>query len=121
VERFLKLNEGKLARTQRKIIDIKSEPQKKPEVILDDIFFHKTQVDFGTRLHYYGRMNPMSTWEVVGIESYFLGNEVGDVKLKKVNQIRYLSDMIKIKNIETGETRKLPFIYMSYSAIWRLA
>ncbi len=110
-----------MARAQRKVIAIKPEPKSKPEVILDDIFFRKTQVDFGTRLHYYGRMNPMSTWEVVGIESHFLGTEVGDFKLKKVNQIRYLSDMIKIKNVETGETRKLPFIYMSYSAIWRLA
>lgn len=110
-----------MARSQRKVIEFKPEHGKKPEVILDDVFFHKSQLDFGVRLKYHGRMNPESTWEVVGIESHFLGNDVGDIKLKKVNQIRYLSDMIKVKNVETGETKKLPFIYMSYSAIWRLA
>ena len=55
------------------------------------------------------------------IESNFLGSRLGDIKLKKVNQIRYLSDVITLKSEETGEVRKMTFIYLSYSAIWRLA
>ena len=110
-----------MGRIARKVIDIQPDKAPKPPVVLDDTFFHKSQVDFGTRLLCIGRMRPNSIWEVVGVESHFLGQNVGDIKLKKVNQIRHLSDIIKIKNIETGETRKLPFIYMSYSAIWRLA
>lgn len=110
-----------MARANRKVIEIKEERRPKPPVVLDDTFFHKTQVDFGTRLVCFGRLNPMSIWEVVGIESHFLGENVGDIKLKKVNQIRYLSDLITVKNVQTGQKRKLPFSYMSYSAIWRIA
>lgn len=110
-----------MARPKRKIIDIKPARNPKPPVVLDDTFFHKTQLDFGTRLICYGRLDPLSTWEVIGIESHFLGKVVGEMKVKKVNQIRYLSDVITVKNVETGQTKKLPFSYMSYSAIWRLA
>jgi len=110
-----------MSRTQRKIIDIKESPKPKPPVILDDIFFHKTQLHFGSKLICLGRLNPRSMWEVIGIESHFLGENVGDVKLKRVNEIRYLSDIVKIRNIETKEVRRFSFASMSYSAIWRLA
>jgi hypothetical protein len=92
----------------------------KPEVVLDDIFFHKSQLHYGTRLIYYGRWEPLSIWEVIDIRSHFLGKEVGDVKVKKVNEIRYLSDSLTVRNIKTSETRQVSFSYLSYSAIWRL-
>jgi hypothetical protein len=104
-----------------KKVQKKAESRVKPEIVLDDIFFHKSQLNYGTKLVYYGRWEPMSTWEIVDIKSHFLGKEVGDVKIKKVNQVRYLSDSLTLKNTVTYETRILTFSYMSYSAIWRLA
>ena len=110
-----------MARPQKKVIDIQPERKPKPPVMLDDIFFHKTQLDFGTRLKCYGRLKLPSVWEVVGIESHFLGKYVGETQLKKVNQIRHLSDLISLRNLETGEVMKFSFAYISYSAIWRIA
>jgi len=110
-----------MSQARRKVIDIKPESQPKPPPILDDTFFHKSQVEFGTRLLCLGRLTPNTIWQVTGIESHFLGTRVGDIKLKKVNQIRFLSDMITLKSEETGEVKKMSFIYLSYSAIWRLA
>jgi len=104
-----------------KKVQVKSVKRDKPDVILDDIFFHKSQVKYGKTLLYYGRWQPMSRWDVIKIESHFLGKEVGDVTTKKVNEVRYLSDIITVQNIETGQKRQLSFAYLSYSAIWRLA
>jgi len=110
-----------MSASRRKVIDIKPESQPKPPPILDDTFFHKSQIEFGTRILCLGRLTPNTIWEVVGIESHFLGTKAGDIKLKKVNQIRYLSDVITLQNLETGEKKRMSFIYLSYSAIWRLA
>lgn len=110
-----------MSQARRKVIDIKPESQSKPPPILDDTFFHKSQVQFGTKLLCLGRLTPNSIWIVTNIESHFLGTRVGDIKLKKVNEIRFLNDLITIKSQETGEVRKMAFIYLSYSAIWRLA
>lgn len=110
-----------MARANRKVIDVKTEGRQKPPVMLEDIFFHKSQLEFGTKLHSYGRLNLPQTWVVVGIQSHFLGKYIGEIQLKKVNQIRHFNDIISLKNEETGEVKKLPFAYISYSAIWRLA
>lgn len=110
-----------MSQVRRKVIDIKPEPQSKPAPIMDDVFFHKSQIEYGTRILCLGRLTPNAIWRVTMIESNFLGSRLGDIKLKKVNQIRYLSDVITLKSEETGEVRKMTFIYLSYSAIWRLA
>ena len=110
-----------MARANRKVIEIKEERRPKPPVVLDDTFFHKSQIEFGTKLLCLGRLTPNTIWTVIQIESHFLGVKVGEIKLKKVNQIRYLNDVITIQSEETGEKKRMPFIYLSYSAIWRLA
>jgi hypothetical protein len=108
-----------MARKPKKV-EKKKERRVKPEVVLDDVFFHKSQLTYGTALVYYGRWEPMSKWVVVDIKSHFLGKEVGELKVKKVNQIRFLSDILTLRNVETNETRTMNFSYISYSAIWRL-
>lgn len=105
----------------KKVIDIKPKSQPKPPPIMDDVFFHKSQIEFGTKILCLGRLTPNTIWTVIQIESHFLGGKVGKIKLKKVNQIRYLNDVITIQSEETGEKKRMAFIYLSYSAIWRLA
>jgi len=102
---------------------IQSEPveQLKKPIVLDDIFFHKTQLHVGTRLSYYGRNDSMSSWDIIEIKSHFLGNTVGQYRIRKVEEVRHLSDIVEVRNIHTGQRRKMSFSYMSYSAIWRLA
>jgi hypothetical protein len=109
-----------MARSVKKIKK-QTERRIKPEVVLDDIFFHKSQLQYGTKLIYFGRWDPKSIWEVIDIKSHFLGKEVGDVKIKKVNQVRFLSDSLTVRNVKTQETRTITFSYISYSAIWRIA
>ena len=109
-----------MAKMAKKLLK-KSDHRVKPDIVLDNIFFHKSQLVPGVKLIYYGRWEPMSIWEIVEIKSHYLGKEVGDIKYKKVQKVIFLSDSLALKNVATGEIRTLTFSYMSYSAIWRLA
>jgi hypothetical protein len=109
------------ARAHLKVVSSNPTPRPRPPIIEDDIFFHKSQLHYGTRLIYYGRLDPMSIWEIVDIKSYFLGKVVGQYSLKKVPEIRHLNDILYFRKINTNETKKMSFGYLSYSAIWRLA
>lgn len=93
----------------------------KPAVILDDTFFHMSQLKVGDTLICYGRWQPLSRWVIVNFDSHYLGKTVGVIKVKKVNELRRLGDIVTVRNIDTQEIKKLSFSYMSYSAIWRLA
>ena len=108
-----------MARNVKKIV-VQVEKRVKPDVVLDDIFFHKSQVAYGTDLVYYGRLEPLSEWQVVKIESHFLGKIVGEVSVKKTNEVRLLSDIITVQSSETGQKRQMSFAYLSYSALWRI-
>lgn len=108
-----------MARNVKKVV-VQDEKRVKPDVVLDDIFFHKSQISYGTDLVYYGRWEPLSEWQVIKIESHFLGKMVGEVNVKKTNEVRLLSDIITVQNNETGQKRHLSFSYLSYSALWRI-
>ncbi len=87
----------------------------------DPVFFHKSMVEIGTKFVHYGRKNPLSTWEVTKITSWFTTNKPGIFKPKSIKEIRHLDDDIILQNVDTGEEKKATFGYLSYSAIWRLA
>lgn len=108
--------------TKRSPVKTEAPPTKriKPAVVLDDIFFHKSQLKEGDQLVYYGRWQPLSMWEVVEFRSYYPGKIVGEIKVKRVPLIRHLSDVVTLRNTDTAEVRKVSFSYLSYSAIWRL-
>jgi hypothetical protein len=92
----------------------------KPALVLDPIFFHKSQIKPGVELVCYGRWEPLSEWELIEMSSTFLGNKVGVTKVRKTNEIRRLGDVLTLLNRATGQVKKLSFAYLSYSAIWRL-
>lgn len=95
--------------------------KKKPEPILDDIFFHKSQLKLGKTLICYGRLDPLSEWDITHIETHELAPRLKDgFRWVSSKEVRYLSDKIYLKNKETGITRICTFSNMSYSAIWRL-
>lgn len=94
----------------------------KPEPVMDDIFFHVSQLKPGVRLIGWGRLDPLSQWEAIDIRTHQLGKKVGEVRQNvKTAQARFLSDKVTIRNLKTNETKTLKFSGMSYSAIWRLA
>lgn len=111
-----------MAKPNLKLVEpVAAPPPPEKRIILDDIFFHKTQLKIGTRLAYYGRSDAMSEWQIVGITSHFLSKKVGQYRMKPVDEIRHLSDIIELQKVGSNSTRKMNFSYMSYSAIWRLA
>lgn len=107
-------------RKSAQVIPFKKANKKKPDVILDDVFFHKTQLTPGVKLICYGRLDPLSEWEVVEMKSRFTGKTVGEIKTRKVMELRFLSDKIYLRNTKTNDVKIQTFSGMSYSAIWRL-
>ena len=83
-------------------------------VYTDPIFFHKTQVRLGSRFRCFGRRNPNATWVAYGFWTH--------VKRGKayVTAPQTLSDLVRLRCEETGETLEITFGSLSYSAIWRL-
>ena len=49
-----------------------------------------------------------------------MGKIEGEIKVRKVNELRRLHDVVTVRNVATQEIKKMTFAYMSYSAIWRL-
>lgn len=96
--------------------------QQKPPVVLDDVFFHVSQVKVGTVLTYMGRLDPRSQWKVAGIDTYSTSR--GRIEAKRASQAQHLSDLLTLRRIggpgRKAEERRLTFSYCSYSAIWRL-
>lgn len=92
----------------------------KPPVILDDIIFHMSQLRVGDTLVCYGRWQPLSRWQILKFDSHYVGKIEGEIKVRKVNELRRLHDVVTVRNVATQEIKKMTFAYMSYSAIWRL-
>lgn len=82
----------------------------------DDVFFHKHQLRVGTALRYHGRSNPGALWFVVKIYTTDKGRHVPRAETFP----QTLGDIVRLKNHETGEVRFFPFVYLSYSSIWRI-
>jgi hypothetical protein len=79
----------------------------------DDIFFRKHQLRIGTALRYYGRTKPGSLWFVTGV---YTGQHIH----RKETFPQKLTDLVRLKNHQTGEVRFMRFVYLEYSAIWRI-
>lgn len=90
----------------------------KPAPMLDDIFFHKTQIKIGTRLRYMGRLAPNTTWVVTSIRTR--DSKTG--RLRPSDSVQKLSDDVYLRREDNRrDLRQGTFQYLSYSAIWRLA
>ncbi len=87
-------------------------------VYTDPVFFHKTQVHVGSRFLHLGRRAPRTNWIVQRVWT-FSSEKYGRVR-QYVANVRKLDDILEMRCEETGEIRTVRFIYMSYSAIWRL-
>ena len=91
----------------------------KPEPIPDSVFFHKGQVSVGTAFRYMGRLQPNTIWTVTEIVSHDQ-TAPGTYRRVRTNLVRKLKDTLKLVNRDTGERHEATFVYLSYSAIWRL-
>ena len=83
---------------------------------LDNIFIHRSQIELGTKLLNFGRLDHDSIWEVQTIFSVFENSG----RRKYLDNVDKLHDQIVLKRIGSNETRQMTFVYLSYSAIWRL-
>ena len=98
-----------------KLDEIKTLPH---AVFSDPIFFSKYNVQKGTYFRCFGRRNHGARYQVYDITTITSG-KYGRLQ-HSVSNVRTLNDIIHLHCVDTGEWRQLRFIYMSYSAIWRL-
>jgi len=82
----------------------------------DNVFIHRSQIELGTKLLNFGRLDHDSIWEVQTIFSVFENSG----RRKYLDNIDKLNDQVVLKRIGSNETRQMTFVYLSYSAIWRL-
>jgi hypothetical protein len=82
----------------------------------DDVFFHKHQLRVGTALRYYGRTAAGTMFFVTGVFTTDKGRRVPRAETFP----QTLDDIVRLKNHETGEVRFHRFVYISYSALWRV-
>jgi hypothetical protein len=87
----------------------------------DNIFLHKRQVKVGTKVMNFGRLDHQSLWEVIEIRTYNMASTgTGRIMSKLVQEVNKLSDDVTVRKMNDGETRRISFATLSYSAIWRL-
>lgn len=87
---------------------------------IDRVFFTKESLKIGTKLEYWGRLAPGTTWEVIGIQSYQKIKNKTQWRTIQVETTNKLNDDIMLRHQQTGETRRNTFGYLSYSSIWWL-
>jgi hypothetical protein len=100
-----------VTRTAR--ISIKAAP------VLDNVFFHKSQVRMGSTFINVGRLEPGTRWRVTGIVSY-TPTVTGRYRRDNVQVVRKLSDDVTMTRMGGREHRTATFVYLSYSSIWQL-
>src|ERR1700733_294472 len=88
------------------------------DIFVDPVFFHKSQIKFGTKLCYFGRLAPNSEWEVIKIVTFY--KRKGIIRRRSIDHIEHLADDITLLRHGTNDIREITFAYASYSAIWRL-
>lgn len=81
----------------------------------DNIFLHRSQINIGLELIYFGRLDHGSIWRVIEIKTYSPGG-----RATKVAHINSLGDTVVMLRRGSNETRQISFSYLSYSAIWRV-
>lgn len=104
--------------TNLRDLPIASHTLPKPELGFDPIYFTKSSVKLGTRIKYYGRINPGSVWVVQTIWT-FRNEKYGRVR-SWIADVRTIHDVLEIRNDRTGEIRNVSFEYVSSSARWRI-
>jgi hypothetical protein len=86
---------------------------------VDPIFFDKTDVVPGTVFRYHGANSDKGTdWVVEEIRTLVHRNH--DWEEESLNYVRVQSDVLYLREEKTGRTHALSFIYMRYSAAWRV-
>lgn len=83
---------------------------------LDDVLIHRSQINIGTELICFGRLDHGDIWRVIEIKTYSRGG-----RPTKVDSIRKSSDNVVLLKRGSNETRQMTFVNLSYSAVWRLA
>jgi len=83
---------------------------------LDNIFIHRSQIELGTKLVNFGRLDHDSIWEVQTIFSVFKDSG----RRKYLDNVDKLNDQIVLKRIGSNETRQMTVICLSDSGIGRL-
>lgn len=82
----------------------------------DPVFIHRSQLNIGTTLTYFGRLQHGAQWKVKEIYS------ISDTGRRKYHtNVTRLDDTIMLQRVGSNETRPVGFMYLSYSAIWRIA
>jgi len=89
-----------------------------PEGEFDGIYFTKASIKLGTTITYYGRTNKGTKWIVQAIWT-FRREKYGRVR-SWLADVRTNSDIIELRNDETGEVRSLRFEYLAVSARYRV-
>lgn len=85
----------------------------------DMTFFNKLAVSVGTRFRYCGATG-RSEWIVDDIVT--LVRDHGHHREDHINHVRVGTDVVHLRRLHTKktETRRATFVYLRYSAIWRV-
>lgn len=100
-------------RARRKnVIPLRVEP-------VDRTFFNKLDISVGTRFSYCGATG-RSDWVVEDIVT--MVRDHGHYREERINHVRIGTDVVHMRrlNTNTNETRRATFVYLRYSAIWRV-
>lgn len=81
----------------------------------DPVFIHRDQIARGTRLIYFGRCDHGSQWVVTDVFSH---TNTGRRRFQ--DRVRHTTDSVMLRRVNSNETHEVGFIYLSYSAIWRI-
>lgn len=93
----------------------------------DMVFFRKEDICPGVDLAYHGRTDPGSKWRVMAVYRYSVQN--GVLRRRRVERVETLHDEIVLQRIGANSaSRRAPlgnefrptFVYLSYSALWRI-
>jgi len=82
----------------------------------DSVFLHRSQIRIGVVLTYFGRINHGQRWRVTEIMDYRTTD-----RGRKLEVVTQSTDAVTLVRIGSNQTRRISFMYLSYSAIWRLA
>jgi hypothetical protein len=98
------------------VIKIKDSPKySKKWQETDSVFLHRSQISIGTELINYGRLYHGTLWRVIEIKNISSGG-----RTTRVTTIKSIHDIVVLCRVGSNETTQLGFVYLSYSAIWRL-
>lgn len=79
----------------------------------DSVFLHLRQIEVGTHLVKFGRLDHGSQWVITSIRT--------QERPLYVQTAKHLNNTIILRRVGTNETHQVSAATISYSAIWRLS